>query len=221
MEPVRLVRLIRRAWTRDGNLSVARRLLKGIRLAAQLIRARRALKDCSTVGIGARVGGRMRVENLGTITLGDRLNVNSNWVPIEMTSGSNGRIDIGSDVLINFGTVIAAATRVTIGSGCMIGPHCIISDLDIPEAATDIAAKGLPITIGKDVWIAGRVTIRPGVSIGDGAVIVAGSIVDTNVPPQTMAIGIPAKLLPKLGTGPLKASNAVSIPVPVDRVVGA
>jgi acetyltransferase-like isoleucine patch superfamily enzyme len=198
---------IRRSWDRDSHLSVARRIRKGLKFIGQLLRAHSALKDCDRVGASARVAGRLRVENRGSIVIGDHLNVNSSWVPIELITGAGGRIQIGNDVLINFGTVVAAGSRVSIGSGTMIGPHCIISDVDIPETLLDSTpVAALPIEIGKGVWLAGRVTLRPGVKIGDGAVIVAGSIVETDVPPHYMASGIPARSLPRLGATPQVAT---------------
>ncbi|HMH87472.1 MAG TPA: hypothetical protein VK523_02440, partial [Steroidobacteraceae bacterium] len=212
---------IKRSWVRDRQLSLARRIRKGLKFIAQLIRARDELKDCNSVGTSARVAGRLRVENRGTIAIGDHLNVNSSWVPIELVTGSDGGIKIGDDVLINFGTIIAAASSVSIGSRSMIGPHCIISDVEIPESISGPGPiKALPIEIGKDVWLAGRVTIRPGVKIGDGAVVVAGSIVESDVPPHFMASGIPARLLPRLGAAPRPVSNVRTAP-PVAAAVGA
>ena len=198
-----MIARIRRAWARDSHLSLRRRAQKGVQLVVQLARGRVALKSCDAVGRNARVAGRMRVQNAGSIRIGNHLNVNSSWVPTELLTGPSGEIEIGDDVLINFGTVIAAGRSVVIGSGSMIGPHCIISDVDIPEAVMGKAAPAArPIEIGKDVWLAGRVTVRPGVRIGDGAVVVAGSIVESDVPAQVMASGIPARLLPKLGSAP-------------------
>lgn len=177
------------------------------------MRAHGALRDCDEVGASARVAGRLRVENRGSIVIGNHLNVNSSWVPIELITGAAGRIQIGDDVLINFGTVVAAGSRVSIGSGTMIGPHCIISDVDIPEGLLDSTpVAALPIDIGKGVWLAGRVTLRPGVKIGDGAVIVAGSIVETDVPAHFMASGIPARLVPRLGAAPQAASVRSAVP---------
>jgi acetyltransferase-like isoleucine patch superfamily enzyme len=195
-----LVARIKRAWSRDSHLGIRRRIYKGLHFALQLARARIQLKACDRVGANPRVAGRMRVDNFGSIIIGDHVNINSSWVPTELVTGREGRIEIGHDVLVNFGTVIAAASKVTIGSGSMIGPHCIISDVDIPEAAAGLdAITAKPIEIGKEVWLAGRVTVRPGVKIGDGAVVVAGSIVESDVPAHVMASGIPARSLPKLG----------------------
>jgi acetyltransferase-like isoleucine patch superfamily enzyme len=198
-----------RSWNRDSHLTLSRRIRKGIKFFSQLLRARSELKDCNRVGINARVAGRLRVNNRGSIVIGDHFNVNSSWIPIELASGPVGRIQIGDDVMINFGTMIAASSSVSIGSGSMIGPHCIISDVDIPEAVAEFGpVTALPIEIGKDVWLAGRVTIRPGVKIGDGAVVVAGSIVEFDIPPHFMASGIPARLLPKLSFAPRPAALA-------------
>jgi acetyltransferase-like isoleucine patch superfamily enzyme len=195
-----LLARIKRSWARDQELSLARRIEKGLRFATRLLRARAALKDCDRVGASARVAGRMRVSNRGSIVIGDYLNINSCWVPTELLTRPGGRIEIGDEVLINFGTVIAPGRSVAIGKRSTIGPHRIISDVEIPQTAniTDSAAAR-PIEIGRDVWLAGRVTLRPGVKIGDGAVIVAGSIVESDVPAHVMASGIPARLLPKLG----------------------
>jgi hypothetical protein len=85
----------------------------------------------------------------------------------------------------------------------MIGPHCIVSDVDIPDALqeqTGLSPK--PVEIGERVWLAARVTVRPGVRIGAGAVVAAGSIVERDIPPNVMAIGIPARPLPKWGAAP-------------------
>jgi maltose O-acetyltransferase len=54
---------------------------------------------------------------------------------------------------------------------------------------------GLPITIGNDVWIGGHSTILPGVTIGDGAVIAAGSVVTKDVSPRSLVAGNPAKVM--------------------------
>jgi len=203
-----LLARLRRAWARDSHLSIKRRIQKGLQFGIQLMRARTALKTCNRVGTNARVAGRMRVENHGVIVIGNYLNINSSWVPTELVAGREGRIEIGDDILINFGTVIAAGKGVSICSGSMIGPHCIISDVDIPETAVEAGlGTAKPIQIGKNVWLAGRVTVRPGVTIGDGAVVVAGSIVESDVPAHVMASGIPARLLPKLGAVPRAPSE--------------
>jgi acetyltransferase-like isoleucine patch superfamily enzyme len=204
-----LITRMRRSWARNNDMGRTRRIQKGLKLIGQLIRAIGALKGCNRVGIYPRVGGRLRIENHGSIDIGDFFYVNSSWIPIELITGPEGRIQIGDDVLISFGTLIAAGSGVTIGSGSMIGPHCIISDVDIPEAITaSVPVTAKAIEIGKGVWLAGRVTVRPGVRIGDGAVVIAGSIVESDVSAHSMAGGIPARMLPRFAAAPEPHSNA-------------
>jgi len=56
-------------------------------------------------------------------------------------------------------------------------------------------AESLPITIGNDVWIGRRVIILPGVVIGDGCVIGAGAVVTKSLPPYSVAVGNPARIV--------------------------
>ena len=67
-----------------------------------------------------------------------------------------------------------------------------------PEGRT-LDGYGIPIVIGDDVWIGGHSTILPGVVIGDGAVIAAGSVVTENVEPLTLVAGNPARLKKRIG----------------------
>jgi len=55
-----------------------------------------------------------------------------------------------------------------------------------------------PVTIGNDVWIGGNVTFLPGVTIGDKAVIAAGAVVTKDVPSNTVAGGVPARVIKEL-----------------------
>ena len=52
-----------------------------------------------------------------------------------------------------------------------------------------------PIVVGKDVWIGAHATILKGVTIGDGAIIAAGAVVTRDVPPNTIAAGVPARVV--------------------------
>ncbi len=98
--------------------------------------------------------------------------------------------------------------RVTIGKYCAIGSDIkiISSNHDIKKAnlqskfATDFFNQSIDVLkgetkIGNNVWIGDSVIILPGVQIGDGAVIGAGSIVTKNIPPFAVAVGNPAKVI--------------------------
>src|SRR5258706_6290537 len=191
---------IARGFVRDRNLSLPERLHKGVKLVRDTARGRIALRNCDAVGAGARVVGRMRVDNRGSIAIGRGLMVTSAFLPVELVASQGGAIELGDDVWINFGAVISARKSVRIGHRVMIGQHCIISDNDIPDTAAETSTESArAIEIGDDAWIAGRVTVRPGVKIGRGAVITAGSIVESDVPDQVVAGGIPARILRAAG----------------------
>jgi FkbH-like protein len=190
---------ITRGLKRDRDLPLQERLKKGFNLAAGTISARLALRDCNAVGSGARVTGRLLVVNHGHISVGSGFVAMGQFVPVELLTGRGGRLEIGDGVWANFGCVFSAKASIRIGAGSHFGQHCIIADSDTPEV--DVPAEtnqASPIEIGKDVWIAGRVTVRPGVKIGDRAVITAGSVVETDIPAGVVAGGIPARVLRSL-----------------------
>jgi FkbH-like protein len=194
------VEWVRKAFDRSSGLTVGQRIRKSIILLWDVASARWALRHCTSVGISPRLKGRMRVVNLGSMHIGDRFSVVSKWTPTELVTGPQGRIDVGDSVHVNFGVQIAAHERVVIGDRVMIGQHCIVSDTDFPELPSDdVPIRARPVEIGDDVWLAGRVTVRPGVKIGSGAVIIAGSVVETDIPAKVIAGGVPARPISKLG----------------------
>lgn len=91
--------------------------------------------------------------------------------------------------------------RIVIGKNVMMGPECIIytknhahSRVDIPMMMQGFEDEK-PVIIEDDVWIGGRVIILPGVHIGKGVIVGAGSVVTKSVPDYTIVGGNPAKIL--------------------------
>jgi len=193
----RIYTRITQGLQRDRHLSAWTRIAKGGRLFADIARAKLMLRNCTRVGPGTRVDGRVFVENLGQIILGSELCVRAGSLPVELMTGNGGKIEIGDRVWLNFGCVVAARASVKIGTGVMIGQHCIISDVEVPERVlvADATDDARPITIGDNAWLAGRVTVMPGVTIGENAVITAGSIVATDIPAHVVAGGNPARVI--------------------------
>src|SRR5947209_2781058 len=106
---------IRRSLGRDRDLSLNERLRKGLRSASSLISGPVYLRRCTRVGSRPRTLCRPTINNRGRILIGDDFNLNSTFVPTEITTGPEGVIEIGSSVRINFGGLVAARSRVTIG----------------------------------------------------------------------------------------------------------
>lgn len=106
-------------------------------------------------------------------------------------------IRLGAGVFLNFNCVILDVVEVTIGDRTQIGPCVQILTADHPRDAAGRASGlefGRPIRIGRNVWIGGGAIILPGVSVGDDALIGAGSVVTRDVPSGATAAGNPARL---------------------------
>ncbi len=156
------------------------------------------LRRATSVGERTRTYFKPNIENRGRLVIGSGVRLNSNWAPLELVTGPLGEIVIGDGAYLNYGTIVSAQQRVSIGANVMIGNYGVIADTEIPGIGLlDEQAIGTarPIEIGDGAWLAARVTILPGVRIGDRAVIAAGSIVAGNIPPDAVAGGIPARVL--------------------------
>lgn len=109
------------------------------------------------------------------------------------------RIAIGSGVYCNRFTMFDATERIEVGDDTMIGPGCYITDHDHGFAPNqrvrDQPLVSLPTRIGKDCWLGAHVTVLKGVTIGDGAIIAAGAVVTKDVPPGSVAAGVPARVI--------------------------
>ena len=105
-------------------------------------------------------------------------------------------IHLGAGAFLNFNCVILDVVEVRIGERTQIGPGVQILAADHPRDAAERAGLefGRPIRIGSNVWIGGGAIILPGVSIGDDALIGAGSVVTRDVPARATAFGNPARV---------------------------
>ena len=109
----------------------------------------------------------------------------------EVTLGDNSGIGVNAQI----------APYVTIGSDVMMGPECLIytSNHGMERMGLPMwrqkSSKTEPVVIGNDVWIGARVIILPGVHIGDGSVIGAGSVVTKDVEPYSIVAGNPAHVI--------------------------
>lgn len=121
--------------------------------------------------------------------------------PFHTDFGRN--IRIGRNVFINMGCKFQDQGGLTIGDGALIGHNVVIAtlnhDLD-PARRADVVPA--PVVIGDDAWIGSNATILPGVTIGDGAVVAAASVVTRDVPAGTVVVGSPARVIRRVPGAP-------------------
>jgi maltose O-acetyltransferase len=107
-------------------------------------------------------------------------------------------IDAGSGLYMNVGCVVLDCAAVTIGSNVLCAPYVQIytayHPLD-PEVRRQGRELARPVAIGDDVWLGGGVIVCPGVSIGEGTTIAAGSVVTRDIPSRVLAAGNPCRVL--------------------------
>jgi acetyltransferase-like isoleucine patch superfamily enzyme len=106
------------------------------------------------------------------------------------------RFVLGSRTIILQLTFINPTKPVIIGDDTGIGGHCLIFTHGVWLSALDgYPVSYEPVTIGKSVWLPWRVTVMPGTTIGEGTVIGANSLVSGSVPPHSLAVGFPARVI--------------------------
>ena len=136
-----------------------------------------------------------------------------------LTTGVNVRLDasaphgslpvlhIGNKVQLNDAVHIGAIEQVVIGDDVLIASRVFISDHnhgrydekeagsspEIPPADRPLSSR--PVIIGNKVWLGEQVCILPGVTVGEGAIVGANSVVTRNIPPYSIAAGNPARVI--------------------------
>jgi acetyltransferase-like isoleucine patch superfamily enzyme len=109
------------------------------------------------------------------------------------------RLCIGPGTYINRYTMLDASERLEIGSNCAIGPGCYITDHDhgldpsLPPLGQPLISA--PTRLGNNVWLGAHVVVLKGVTIGDRAVVAAGSLVTRDIPPDAVVVGVPAHIV--------------------------
>lgn len=133
---------------------------------------------------------------------------NVSMINVQFDYGFN--TSIGDNFFANYNFVVLDCAKVNIGNNVLIGPNVTLATPIHPLVADERRCKydkssnchiyeyAKPINIGNDVWIASNVTVCAGVSIGDGAVIGAGSVVTKDVPAYTIAAGVPCRVIRKI-----------------------
>jgi acetyltransferase-like isoleucine patch superfamily enzyme len=168
------------------------RLALGTATTSARLKARRV-----DAGLVTSEGRAPIIHSDGEVRLG-RVALRGLAAPVELGAEPGGRLEIGDNVFVNQGATIVAAVEITIGPDCRIGDHVAIYDTDHHPVDQKTPVRRAPVRIGRNVWIARGAVVLPGVTIGDHAVVAAGSIVTGDVAPRTLVAGNPARPLREL-----------------------
>lgn len=110
-------------------------------------------------------------------------------------------IHLGNNIFINCQCYFMDGADITVGDNVFIGPYCgfytATHPLDYNNRNKGLE-KALPIVIGDNCWFGANVSVLPGVTIGSGCVIAAGSVVTKDVPCHSMVAGVPAKVIKEI-----------------------
>jgi acetyltransferase-like isoleucine patch superfamily enzyme len=141
---------------------------------------------------------KLRVKYLQHVLKIMKVGGNSAMVGSNVYLGKANKITFGSGCRINEKVYLE---EVTIGNDVLIAPNVSILSRMHEFSRTDIPItqqgykKEKMVTIGNDVWLGRNVVVMPGVNIGDGAIVGAGSVVTNDVASYTVVGGIPAKVI--------------------------
>ena len=152
--------------------------------------ARRAVHEHNAMDPGARGACAPRLAAL-IAGLGRGVFIEA---PFHLAYGRN--LTLGDGVYINAGCVVLDTAPVSIGARTMLGPAVQIYCADHHRGRAERLRgleRALPVTIGAEVWIGGGAIVLPGVTVGDGAIVGAGSVVTRDVPADGRVAGVPAR----------------------------
>ncbi|BDZ42184.1 hypothetical protein GCM10025865_14830 [Paraoerskovia sediminicola] len=157
-------------------------------LAQERLRARELAFDFAHTRPRDREGrARILAELLGSV--GEGL-----WVepPLQVSYGST--VTLGDDVFANSNLTLVDDVAITVGDRVMFAPNVTITTTGHPvhpDLRRDGTQFSAPVVVEDDVWIGTGAIVLPGVTIGHGSVVAAGSVVTTNVPPDVVVGGRP------------------------------
>jgi acetyltransferase-like isoleucine patch superfamily enzyme len=111
-----------------------------------------------------------------------------------------GELLVGARTIFGHHCTIGANESVQIGPNCLIAEMVSIRDSDHATAEKTLPYRDqghvtAPVVIGRNVWLGSKVVVIRGVTIGDNAVVGAGAVVTRDIPPDTLAVGVPARVV--------------------------
>jgi len=141
----------------------------------------------------------------GRLTIGDATLLEPGcWI----TLAEEARIRIGSGCFLNRNVMLAAQQEIEIGDHVMFANGCFVGDAahrfddpEVPITHQGFTSKG-PVRIGDNCWFGANCVVTSGVTIGERCVVGANSVVTEDLPPRTIAAGLPAKVIREIDFAP-------------------
>jgi acetyltransferase-like isoleucine patch superfamily enzyme len=185
-----------------GNLEARlRTYLRSLSIALSSWRFRMLVTSCGrgTRAYGFRVAVDSGAERVGRgVRIGNNCGISDGCVFVTDDYLPGSGIVVGDNCHFNRGCYVSGSGGVDIGRDCLFGPYVTIlsgghnyADTDRPIVDQGLSLKS--VRIENDVWVGARAVIMPGIAIGTGAVIGAGSVVTRSVSPFSVVAGNPAK----------------------------
>ena len=122
------------------------------------------------------------------------------FTPFHINYGK--KTTFGRDCFVNFGCTFLALGGITIEDDVFIGPHCVLATEyhpENPETRHSLLTK--PIVVKRNAWLGDNVTVLAGVTIGENAIVAAGSVVTKDVPDNMVVAGSPARVIREIKKG--------------------
>ena len=122
------------------------------------------------------------------------------FTPFHINYGK--KTTFGRDCFVNFGCTFLALGGITIEDDVFIGPHCVLATEyhpENPETRHSLLTK--PIVVKRNAWLGANVTVLAGITIGENAIVAAGSVVTKDVPDNMVVAGSPARVIREIKKG--------------------
>jgi acetyltransferase-like isoleucine patch superfamily enzyme len=184
----------------------------------ELLRTAGVRRRLGHLGQGVRLAPPITVYGARGIAIGDRVSI---WPHARLVAHNVESAAVGSRIVLSEGVTIhpyahiSAISRITIGAGALFASNVYISDHDHDwrdpndPVISNARVLAAPVEIGARVWLGERVAVLRGVTIGEGSIVGAASVVTKSIPPYSIAVGAPARVIRRWDA---EAGRWVSVP---------